>query len=247
MSGHSKWATTKHKKMAADSKRGKIFTKLIKEITVAARMGGGDPSGNPRLRVVIQKAKEANMPADNIKKAIQRGTGELPGITYEEAIFEGYGPGGVALLISIMTDNKNRTVPEIRHLLSKHGGNMGEAGCVSWMFHKKGYIIVEGGKIEEDSLMTLVLEAGAEDMKRDGDNFEVITTPGDFETVKNAIENAGIPIAMSEVTMVPQNYTDLDDKSAEQVLRLVEALEDHEDVQNVYANFNLRDEILEKI
>ncbi len=247
MSGHSKWATTKHKKMAIDAKRGKVFTKIIKEITVAARIGGGDPAGNPRLRTVILKAKESNMPADNIKKAIQRGTGELPGVTYEEAIFEGYGPGGAALLISIMTDNKNRTVPEIRHLLSKHGGNMGEAGCVSWMFDKKGYIVIEGGKTGEDSLMTLVLEAGAEDMRRDGDNFEIITTPGDFEAVKSAIEKAGIPVAMAEVTMIPQNYIDLDDKTAEQVLRLVEALEDHEDVQNVYANLNLRDEILNKI
>ena len=247
MSGHSKWATTKHKKMAIDAKRGKIFTKVIKEITVAARAGGGDPDGNPRLRTVILKAKEANMPADNIKKAIQRGTGELPGITYEESTFEGYGPGGVALLISIMTDNKNRTVPEIRHMLSKHGGNMGEVGCVSWMFHKKGYIVVEGGKVEEDSLMSLVLEAGAEDMRRDGDNFEIITAPGEFEKVKGIIENSGISIAMSEVTMIPQNYIDLDNKTSEQVLRLVEALEDHDDVQNVYVNLNVRDEVLNKI
>ena len=247
MSGHSKWATTKHKKMAIDAKRGKIFTKVIKEITVAARVGGGDPDGNPRLRTVILKAKESNMPADNIKKAIQRGTGELPGVTYEESSFEGYGPGGVALLMAIMTDNKNRTVPEIRHLLSKHGGNMGEAGCVSWMFDKKGYIVVEGGKIDEDSLMSLVLEAGAEDMRRDGDNFEIITAPGDFEKVKGIIEKSGISIAMSEVTMIPQNYIDLDNKTSEQVLRLVEALEDHDDVQNVYTNLNLRDEVLNKI
>ena len=247
MSGHSKWATTKHKKMAIDAKRGKIFTKVLKEITVAARIGGGDPAGNPRLRAVILKAKEANTPADNIKKAIQKGTGELPGVTYEEAVFEGYGPGGTALLISIMTDNKNRTVPEIRHLLSKHGGNMGEAGCVSWMFDKKGYIVVEGGKIGEDNLMALVLEAGAEDMRKDGDNFEVITAPGDFEVVKGALEKAGIPIAASEVTMLPQNYIDLDDKTTEQVLRLIEVLEDHDDVQNVYANFNVRDEVLERI
>ncbi len=247
MSGHSKWATTKHKKMAIDAKRGKIFTKIIREITVAARVGGGDPTGNPRLRTVILKAKEANMPADNIKKAIQKGTGELPGVSYEEAIFEGYAPGGAALLISIMTDNKNRTVPEIRHMLSKHGGNLGEAGCVSWMFDKKGYIVVEGGKIGEDSLMSLVLEAGAEDMRKDGDNFEVITAPGDFEKIKSAIENSGISVAMAEVTMIPQNYIDLDNKTSEQVLRLIEALEDHDDVQNVYANLNLRDEILNKI
>jgi len=247
MSGHSKWATTKHKKMAADAKRGKLFTKLIKEITVAARMGGGDPAGNPRLRTAILKAKEANMPADNIKKAIQRGTGELPGVSYEEAVLEGYGPGGVALLITVMTDNKNRTVSEVRHLLSKNGGNMGEAGCVSWMFDKKGYIVVEGGKVDEDRLMNLVLEAGAEDMRRDGDNFEIITAPGDFESVKGALENAGIPMALAEVTMIPQNYMDLDDKSAEQVLRLMEALEDHDDVQSVYSNFNIGDEVLAKI
>lgn len=247
MSGHSKWATTKHKKMAVDAKRGRIFTKLIKEITVAARVGGGDPAGNPRLRSAIAKAKEANMPGDNIKKAIQKGTGELPGVSYEEALFEGYGPGGVALLISIMTDNKNRTVPEIRNLLSKNGGSLGEAGCVSWMFHKKGYIVVEGGKVEEESLLNLVLEAGAEDMRTDAGNFEIITAPRDFEAVKNALEKAGIAMAMVEVTMLPQNYIDLDDRSAEQVMRLVEALEDHEDVQNVYSNFNVRDEVLEKI
>ncbi|HAS17604.1 MAG TPA: YebC/PmpR family DNA-binding transcriptional regulator [Nitrospiraceae bacterium] len=247
MSGHSKWATTKHKKMAIDAKRGKVFTKLIKEITIAARIGGGDPNGNPRLRTAIAKAKESNMPSDNIKKAIQRGTGELPGVNYEESIFEGYGPGGAAILISIMTDNKNRTVSEIRHMLSKNGGNMGEAGCVSWMFDKKGYLIVEGGKVDEDSLMNLVLEAGAEDMRKDAGNFEIITAPGDFETVKGAIENAGIAVAFAEITMLPQNYIDLDEKSAEQVLKLMEILEDHEDVQNVYSNFNLQDEVLNKI
>ncbi|OGW14869.1 MAG: transcriptional regulator [Nitrospirae bacterium GWA2_42_11] len=247
MSGHSKWATTKHKKMAIDAKRGKVFTKLIKEITIAARIGGGDPNGNPRLRTAIAKAKESNMPSDNIKKAIQRGTGELPGVNYEESIFEGYGPGGAAILISIMTDNKNRTVSEIRHMLSKNGGNMGEAGCVSWMFDKKGYLIVEWGKVDEDSLMNLVLEAGAEDMRKDAGNFEIITAPGDFETVKGAIENAGIAVAFAEITMLPQNYIDLDEKSAEQVLKLMEILEDHEDVQNVYSNFNLQDEVLNKI
>lgn len=247
MSGHSKWATTKHKKAAIDSKRGKIFTKVIKEITVAARVGGGDPDGNARLRTVIQKAKEANMPADNIKKAIQKGTGELPGVNYEEAVFEGYGTGGIAILVSIMTDNRNRTVPEIRHMFSKHGGNMGEAGCVSWMFDKKGYIVVEGGKVDEEKLMSLIVEAGAEDMRRDGDNFEVITAPGDLENVKKTIEDGGITVALSEVTMLPQNYMELDDKSAMQVLKLIEALEDHDDVQNVYSNLNVRDEVLEKI
>lgn len=247
MSGHSKWATTKHKKAAIDAKRGKLFTKGIKEITVAARNGGGDPDGNPRLRAAILKAKESNMPADNIKKAIQKGTGELPGVSYEEAIFEGYGPGGVAILISIMTDNKNRTVPEIRHMLSKNGGNMGEAGCVSWMFHKKGYIVVDGKGIDEDNLLNLALEAGAEDMRRDGDNFEIITSTGDFENVKAAVEKAGIAVSLAEVTMIPQNYMDVDDKSAEQVLRLMELLEDHDDVQNVYSNFNITDEVLARL
>lgn len=247
MSGHSKWATTKHKKAVIDAKRGKKFTKGIKEITVAARNGGGDPDGNPRLRAAILKAKESNMPADNIKKAIQKGTGELPGVSYEEAIFEGYGPGGVAILISIMTDNKNRTVPEIRHMLGKNGGNMGEAGCVSWMFHKKGYIVVDGKGIDEDNLLNLALEAGAEDMRRDGDNFEIITSTGDFENVKAAVEKAGIAVSLAEVTMMPQNYIDVDDKSAEQVLRLMELLEDHDDVQNVYSNFNITDEVLARL
>ena len=247
MSGHSKWATTKHKKAAIDSKRGKIFTKVIKEITVAARIGGGDPEGNARLRTVIQKAKESNMPADNIKKAIQKGTGELPGVSYEEAVFEGYGPGGVAVIASIMTDNRNRTVPEIRHIFGKHGGNMGEAGCVSWMFDKKGYIVVEGGKVDEEKLMNIIVEAGAEDMRRDGDNFEVITNPGDLEAVKKMIEDGGIKVALSEVTMLPKNYVELDDKSVVQVLRLIEALEDNDDVQNVYSNIIVRDEVLENI
>jgi len=247
MSGHSKWATTKHKKAAIDSKRGKIFTKVIKEITVAARVGGGDQDGNARLRTAVQKAKESNMPADNIKKAIQKGTGELPGVTYEEAVFEGYGTGGIAILVSIMTDNRNRTVPEIRHMFSKHGGNMGEAGCVSWMFDKKGYIVVEGGKVDEEKLMSLIVEAGAEDMRRDGDNFEVITAPGDLENVKKTIEDGGITVALSEVTMLPQNYMELDDRSAMQVLKLIEALEDNDDVQNVYSNLNVRDEVLENI
>ncbi len=247
MSGHSKWATTKHKKAAIDSKRGKIFTKIIKEITVAAKIGGGDPEGNARLRTAVQKAKEANMPADNIKKAIQKGTGELPGVSYEEAVFEGYGPGGVAIIASIMTDNRNRTVPEIRHIFGKYGGNMGEAGCVSWMFDKKGYIVVEGVKVDEEKLMSIIVEAGAEDMRRDGDNFEVITAPGDMESVKKMIEDGGITVALSEVTMLPQNYMELDDKSTAQVLRLIEALEDNDDVQNVYSNFIVKDEVLENI
>jgi len=247
MSGHSKWATTKHKKAAADSKRGKIFTKLIKEITIASKIGGGDPDGNPRLRSAILKAKESNMPADNIKKAIQRGTGELPGVVYEETSYEGYGPGGVALLVEITTDNKNRTVSEIRHVLSKHGGNMGEAGCVAWLFHKKGYITVEKAKADEEKLMTLALEAGAEDMRSDDEqNFEIVTAPADFERVKKALDDNKVETSYGEVTMIPQNYVRLTGKDAEQMLRLMEALEDHDDVQNVYANFDIPAEIMEK-
>lgn len=247
MSGHSKWATTKHKKMAVDAKRGKIFTKIIREITIAARHGGGDPEGNPRLRTAILKSKENNMPADNIKKAIQRGTGELPGVTYEESVYEGYGPGGAALLIEITTDNKNRTVSEIRNIMSKHGGNMGEAGCVSWMFSKKGYIVVERAKADEEKLMSLALEAGAEDIKSDESNHEIITTPHDFENVKNMVKENRIEMALSEVTMVPQSYVRLEGKEAEQMLKLMEALEDHDDVQKVYANFDIPDEIMEKV
>ncbi|MBI5197624.1 MAG: YebC/PmpR family DNA-binding transcriptional regulator [Nitrospirae bacterium] len=246
MSGHSKWATTKHKKFAADAKRGKIFTKLIKEITVAARLGGGDLEGNARLRTVVTKAKEANMPADNIKKAIQRGTGELPGVSYEEITYEGYGPGGVALLINVMTDNKNRTVSDVRHILSKHGGNMGESGCVSWMFEKKGYIVVEGAAVEEDRLMTLALEAGAEDLRRDGVHYEVLTAPAEMEQVKKALEKEKIPTGVAEVTMLPQTYIELDGKSGEQMMKLMDALEDNDDVQNVYANFNVPDEVLDR-
>lgn len=247
MSGHSKWATTKHKKMAVDAKRGRIFTKVIRELTIAARQGGGDPEGNPRLRVAIQKAKEANMPADNIKKAIQRGTGELPGVTYEESVYEGYGPGGVAILIEITTDNKNRTLSEIRHTLSKHGGNMGEAGCVSWMFSKKGYIVVEKARADEEKLMSLALEAGAEDMRSDENNYEIITSPHDFENVRNRIKDNGIEMALNEVAMVPQSYIKLEGREAEQMLKLMEALEDHDDVHKVYANFDIPDEIIEKV
>lgn len=247
MSGHSKWATTKHKKMAVDAKRGKIFTKIIREITMAARHGGGDPEGNPRLRTAILKSKENNMPADNIKKAIQRGTGELPGITYEESVYEGYGPGGVAILIEITTDNKNRTLSEIRHILSKHGGNMGEAGCVSWMFSKKGYIVVEKVKADEEKLMSLALEAGAEDMKSDENSYEIITSPHDFEGIRSKLKENGIEMALNEVAMVPQSYIRLEGKDAEQMLKLMEALEDHDDVQKVYANFDIPDEIIEKV
>ncbi|MDC4204002.1 MAG: YebC/PmpR family DNA-binding transcriptional regulator [Candidatus Manganitrophus sp.] len=248
MSGHSKWATTKHKKAAADSKRGKIFTKIIREITVAAKMGGGDPEGNPRLRTAILKAKENNMPADNIKKAVQKGTGELPGVTYEEMTYEGYGPGGVAIIIQIMSDNKNRTVSEIRHLLSKNGGNMGESGSVSWMFQKKGYLSIEKQKTDEEKLMSVALDAGAEDIRSDDPTlFEVITAPADFEKVKKAMTDAGLAPSYAEVTFLPQTYIRLDGKEAEQMLRLMEALEDHDDVQNVYANFDIPDEVMAKV
>ncbi|MCG3114818.1 MAG: YebC/PmpR family DNA-binding transcriptional regulator [Candidatus Manganitrophus sp. SA1] len=248
MSGHSKWATTKHKKAAADSKRGKIFTKIIREITVAAKMGGGDPEGNPRLRTAILKAKENNMPADNIKKAVQKGTGELPGVTYEEMTYEGYGPGGVAIIIQIMSDNKNRTVSEIRHLLSKNGGNMGESGSVAWMFQKKGYLSIEKQKTDEEKLMSVALDAGAEDIRSDDPTlFEVITAPADFEKVKKAMTDAGLAPSYAEVTFLPQTYIRLDGKEAEQMLRLMEALEDHDDVQNVYANFDIPDEVMAKV
>ncbi len=247
MSGHSKWATTKRKKAAIDAKKGKIFTKITKEIAVAAKIGGGDPDGNARLRTAILKAKEANMPADNIKKAVMKGTGELPGVSYEETTYEGYGPGGVAILIDIMTDNKNRTVAEIRKTFTRHGGNMGEAGCVSWMFNKKGYIVVERNKADEDRLMSLVLDAGAEDMKSDNNNFEIVTVPKDFEKVKDVLKQNNIDMTVSEITMVPQSYIKLDGKEAEQMLRLMEELEDHDDVQNVYANFDIPEEIMAKV
>ncbi len=244
MSGHSKWATTKHKKAATDAKRGKIFTKIGKEITVAARLGGGDVNGNARLRTAVAKAKSISLPAENIKRAIQKGTGELPGVAYEEIIYEGYGPGGVAVIVESMTDNRNRTVSEIRNIFSKAGGNMGEAGCVSWMFHKKGYLVVNRAKVDEDKLMTLALDAGAEDMQPEDDNFVVTTTPNDFEKVKKALEDAGVTPEVAEITMIPQTYVKLDGKEAQQMLRLVETLEDNDDVQNVYANFDIPEEIL---
>ena len=249
MSGHSKWAQIKHKKAHVDAKRGKIFSKIVKEIAVAARLGGGDVTGNPRLRTAIEKAKEVNMPQDNIKRAIMKGTGELPGVSYEETLYEGYGPGGVAILIEALTDNKNRTTPEIRHIMSKHGGNMGDAGCVSWMFTKKGYILVEKSRIDEDSLMAAVLEAGAEDMKNDPkeDSYEIISSPEDMATIKDALETSGIPVSLAEITMLPTTYVTLDEKSAEQMLRLVEVLEDHDDTQNVYTNFDIPEEVMIKV
>lgn len=248
MAGHSKWAQIKHKKAHADAKKGRLFTKIVKEISVAARLGGGDPEGNPRLRLAIEKAKEVNMPSDNIKRAIMKGTGELPGVSYEEYSYEGYGPGGVAVLIEVLTDNKNRTVSELRYLMSKHGGSLGEAGCVAWMFEKKGYILVGKGKVDEDTLMSVALDAGAEDMKNDPkeDNYEIITRPEDLNSIKTAIESAGIPVSLAEITMLPKSYITLDEKNSEQMMKLIEVLEDHDDVQNVYANFDIPEEIMVK-
>ena len=246
MGGHSHWATTKRHKAAVDAKRGKIFTRIIRELTIAARQGG-DPDGNPRLRLAIAKAKDANMPGDTLKKAIQRGTGELPGVSYEEFTLEGYGPGGTALLLEITSDNRNRTVAEIRNLLTKNGGNMAEAGAVSWQFHKKGLIVVEKGKVDEDRLLSLALDAGAEDVKVDEKTFEVITEPHDFETVKKALADAKIEPSLAEVTSVPQNYIKLKEKAAEQMLKLMEILDEHDDVQKVHANFDIPDEIMEKV
>ncbi|MEN2986619.1 MAG: YebC/PmpR family DNA-binding transcriptional regulator [Thermodesulfovibrionaceae bacterium] len=248
MAGHSKWAQIRHKKAQVDARKGKIFTKLVREITVAARLGGGDPEKNPRLRVAIDKAKEVNMPMENIKRAIMKGTGELLGTTYEEAVYEGYGPGGVALLIEVLTDNRNRTVSEIRHILSKHGGSLGESGCVSWIFEKKGYILVDKKAVDEDTLLSVALEIGVEDVKNDPkeDNYEIIVAPEDLKTVKTKIEQAGIPVALAEVTMLPKSYIPIDGQVAEQMLKLIDTLEDHDDVQNVYANFDLPEETMSK-
>jgi YebC/PmpR family DNA-binding regulatory protein len=239
MSGHSKWATIKHKKGVADARRGKLFTKLIKEIAIAARIGGGDPASNSRLRTAIADAKAVNMPADNIKRAIQRGTGELPGAQYEEVVYEGYGPSGVALMMEITTDNRNRTLADIRHLLSKHGGNLGETGCVTWMFSKRGYIVVEKSKISEEALLDLVTEAGADDMKDDGENWEIISSPENFQQVVDALNNAGAVPSVAEISMVPQSSVKLSGKPAGQMLRLMEELDEHDDVQHVYANFDI--------
>jgi YebC/PmpR family DNA-binding regulatory protein len=247
MSGHSKWSTIKHKKGAADARRGKIFTKLIKEITVAARMGGGDPSGNPRLRSAVAAAKAENMPKDNIDRAVKKGTGELPGVSYEEATFEGYGPGGVAVLVEILSDNRKRTVADIRHVFSKNAGNLGEAGCVSWMFDKKGLIVFEKGKVDEERLMDLALEAGAEDVRETDKEFEVITEPSTFERVKKQLEEANLKPSYGEVSMVPQSTIRLTGKEAQQMVRLMESLEDSDDIQHVYANFDIPDEEMERL
>ncbi len=247
MSGHSKWSTIKRKKGKLDQQRGKLFTKLIREITVAARTGGGDPDANPRLRTAIENARAANMPAVNIEKAIKRGTGELPGVAYEEHTYEGYGPQGVAILIEVLTDNRNRTTSEIRHILSKNGGHLGEAGCVSWMFHLKGSITVEKEKVNEDELMALALEAGAEDVKDEADYFEIVTAPGDLEKVKKALDERGIEYSSAQLTRSPQTVVRVEGKHAEQVLRLMDAIEEHDDVQRVYANFDVPDEVMERM
>jgi YebC/PmpR family DNA-binding regulatory protein len=246
MSGHSKWATIKHKKAALDSKRGKIFTRIIKEIMIAAR-SGGDPDGNPRLRTAIVAAKAVSMPNENIQRAIKRGTGELEGGQIDEIMFEGYGPGGAAVLVSVATDNRNRTVSEIRHMFSKHGGNMGEQGSVAWMFERKGQVLIEGDKAQEDSLMTLVLDAGAEDLRFDGANWEVISAPENHVPVLEAIQKAGIPTISAEIAMIPKNLMKLEGKNAGGMLRLSEALEEHDDVQNVYSNFDIDESEMEAL
>jgi YebC/PmpR family DNA-binding regulatory protein len=247
MSGHSKWSSIKHKKGAADAKRGKIFTKIIREISVAARFGGGDPEGNPRLRTAIATAKGVNMPKDNIERAIKKGTGELEGTHYEESVCEGYGPNGVAILVELMTDNKNRTMAEVRHAFTKYNGNIGTANCVAWMFDKKGLIAFEKNKVDEEQLMEVALDSGAEDINDEGTTLEVVTDSKDFETVKEALDKNNLKYLFAKITMIPQNTVKLDTKEAEQTLKLMEALEDSDDVQNVYANFDIPDEIMEKI
>jgi len=245
MSGHSKWHTIKHKKGAADAKRGKVFTRIIKELTVAARSGGGDPDSNPRLRTIIADAKAVNMPAENIKRAIRRGTGEEPGVSYEEVMYEGYGPGGAALMIDVLTDNKNRTVGEIRHILSKNGGNLGESNSVAWMFAKKGYIVVEKSKAEEERLLNAVIDAGADDMRDDVDNWEIISAPEAFHRVSEAVKHLGIDPASAEIAMIPQNYVKLEGRPATQMVRLMEAIEEHEDVRHVWSNFDIEEKEIE--
>jgi YebC/PmpR family DNA-binding regulatory protein len=247
MSGHSKWSSIKHKKGAADARRGKIFTKHIKEITVAARMGGGDPDGNPRLRAAIAAAKAENMPKENITRGIKKGTGELEGVSYEETDYEGYGPGGVAVLVDCLTDNKNRTVAEVKHLFERFGGNLGEPGCVAWIFEKKGLIVFEKDKVDEEELFNLALEAGAEDVNEEDTEFEVVTAPSSFEPVKTAIDGAGLSYTFAEVSMVPKNTVKVEGKKAQQLLNLMESLEDNDDVNHVYANFDISDDVMEAL
>jgi YebC/PmpR family DNA-binding regulatory protein len=241
MSGHSKWHSIKHKKGAIDAKRGRMFTKVIKEITIAARIGGGDADGNPRLRKAVADAKELNMPADNIKRAIMKGTGELEGGQLDELTYEGYGPSGVALIVQVVTDNRNRTVSEIRHVFSKNGGNMGESGSVSWMFSKKGYIAVEKKKADEEALMTLAIDAGADDFASDESIYEIYTSPDSFDAVLTAVKGKGIEPMTAEVSMIPTNYVKVEGKAAQQVVKLMEALDDHDDVQHVYGNFDIEE------
>jgi YebC/PmpR family DNA-binding regulatory protein len=245
MSGHSKWASIKHKKGALDAKRGKIFTKLIKEISVAARLGGGDPTGNARLRQAIAAAKAENMPKDNIERAIKKGTGELEGMSYEEVNYEAYGPGGVAVLIDCLTDNKNRTVADLKHIFDRHGGSLGAPGCVSWIFEKKGVITFDKGKAEEEKLLEVALDSGAEDVRQADNQFEVVMNPADFEKVRKAFDASGLRYSLAEITMIPQNFVRLDGKKAEQMLNLMEALEDNEDISHIYANFDIPDEVME--
>jgi len=247
MSGHSKWSTIKHKKAAQDAKRGAMFTKVIKELTVAARIGGGDVDMNPRLRTAVLKAKAVNMPQDTMQRAIMKGTGELPGVNYEEITYEGYGPGGVAMIVTVLTDNRNRTVAEIRKIFSKSGGNLGESGCVAWMFQKKGLIVVDKDKVDEDELFTIALEAGAEDVRPADAMYEVITSVENFEPVKQGITTKGIEPASSEVSLLPQTTVRLEGSQARQLLKLMDELEEHDDVQNVYANFDIPDEVMAEV
>jgi YebC/PmpR family DNA-binding regulatory protein len=247
MSGHSKWSSIKHKKAARDAKRGKLFTKLIKEITIAARLGGGDLNANPRLRTAVTTAKTQSMPNDNIDRAIKKGTGELGGGQLEDIVYEGYGPGGVAIMLETLTDNRNRSVAEIRFIFSRHGGNLGESGCVAWMFKKRGVITVEKSAADEDKLLEIALEAGADDVQSDSDSFQVMTAPEQFGAVRDAIEKAGVTVANAEVTMIPENTVSVSGHVAEQVLKLVEDLEDHDDVQGVSANFDISDEEMAQI
>ncbi|MCD6561934.1 MAG: YebC/PmpR family DNA-binding transcriptional regulator [Deltaproteobacteria bacterium] len=247
MSGHSKWSSIKHKKGAADAKRGKIFTRLIKEITVAARIGGGDPDGNPRLRTAIAAAKSENMPKENIERAIKKGTGELEGVSYEEISYDGYGPGGVAVLVDCLTDNKNRAVAEVKHLFERYGGNLGEPGCVSWLFEKKGLIVIDKDEVDEEQLMELALESGAEDVIDEESVFEVVTGPSDFESVKKAIEDSKISYSVAEISMIPKNLVKVEGKKAKQMLNLMQCLEDNEDVSHVYSNFDVSDETMEAL
>ncbi len=247
MSGHSKWASIKHKKAQTDARRGRLFSQLIKEITVAARAAGGDADSNPRLRTAVTAAKAASMPADNIKRAIQRGTGEIPGLVVDEVTFEGYGPGGVAVLVEVATDNRNRTVSEIRHTFSKQGGNLGEAGSVAWMFKKRGYIVIPKAKASEDQLLSIVLDAGGEDLRDDGSQWEVLTAVEAFEAVLNALKASQVETTLAEISMIPQNYVKLEGRNAQQLMRLLEALEDHDDVQHVYSNFDVEERELQAV